>query len=280
MHRSNYLTVTSNDHGLDILHIDNPYASASIALYGGHVLTFTPKHDGRPRLWMSEQAILDGSKPIRGGIPICWPWFGPHPSETGAPQHGYLRTQQWQLIQSSDTQSGTELLLEPSYTQASWFTSPCSVKLKVLVGRYLEVSLITRNGSPDPVQIGAALHSYLQVDDIHQVQIDGLTGAFIDKTADANIAQTPESYRIDAETDRVHLCRVNDVSVRTDQLTQRLTQQGHDSVVIWNPWREKSQSMQDMADDGYLTMLCVEAAVTQGLTLEPGEQHSLTQSIY
>ncbi|MFT4746307.1 MAG: glucose-6-phosphate 1-epimerase, partial [Congregibacter sp.] len=99
--------------GIQVLHISNAFATAEISLFGGHVLSFKPKHDARERLWISQSALFDGKKAIRGGIPICWPWFGDHSCNNDVAAHGYVRTQTWQVLNSEETDLGTTINLKP-----------------------------------------------------------------------------------------------------------------------------------------------------------------------
>lgn len=106
--------------GVTFLDIDNAFATARVSLFGGHVLSYIPKQDGQERLWLSPHAVLSGEKPIRGGIPVCWPWFSDdHGREKGQlPAHGYLRSQVWKIQHSEDTDTGTVLVLRPTFTGA------------------------------------------------------------------------------------------------------------------------------------------------------------------
>jgi glucose-6-phosphate 1-epimerase len=292
MQLSNSVELQSASNQVDILVIDNDLAKAHISLHGGHILSFKPKSDNRERLWVSQVAVLDGTKPIRGGIPICWPWFGAHPTEADLskdrPAHGYVRTQQWHLIDCVDSDIGTVITLKPESAVNPGFDvegeDDVDLQLMVSIGNELEVQLTTKNTGAKPFEFGGALHSYFNVEDIRQAQLHGLSGDYLDKTQSPSSKSslpktTPESYRFQKETDNIHLSLEKHFTVRTASFSIDLESQGHDSIVVWNPWIEKSIAMADMQDDGYQSMLCVEAAITQGITLAPNEQHTLTQII-
>jgi glucose-6-phosphate 1-epimerase len=263
---------------IQVLQIDNALGFAEIALFGGHILSFTPKHDGRERLWVSENAIYDGKKAIRGGVPICWPWFGDHKSdEFGA--HGYVRDQAWHIVQSQDSELGTLVTLQPATTQGLGFDGQTELTLTVLVGKTLTIQLNSKNIGETNTSINCALHTYFAVSDINQTHLSGLQGKYLDKTRDFDSFDTPSNYQFNEETDRVHLFKASEVTIHDQQTETSVLSEGHDSIVVWNPWQEKSISMADMADDSYLTMLCVETAVTQGQILSPGQVHTLQQII-
>ncbi|MGK0338313.1 MAG: glucose-6-phosphate 1-epimerase [Candidatus Azotimanducaceae bacterium] len=317
MQLSNSVELQSASNQVDILVIDNDLAKAQISLHGGHILSFKPKSDNRERLWVSQVAVLDGTKPIRGGIPICWPWFGAHPSKAepskadlskadlskadlskDRPAHGYVRTQQWHLIDCVDSDIGTVITLKPESAVNPGFDvegeDDVDLQLMVSIGHKLEVQLTTKNTGAKAFKFGGALHSYFNVEDIRQTQLHGLSGDYLDKTLSFSKRDssnrdssdkisfpitTPENYRFQKETDNIHLTLEKHFTVRTASFSIDVESQGHDSIVVWNPWIEKSIAMADMQDGGYQSMLCVEAAITQGVILAPNEQHTLTQII-
>ena len=264
---------------IQILHIDNRFARAEISLFGGHILSFEPKHDDLERLWVSPNALFDGKRAIRGGIPICWPWFGDHQSNTNLAAHGYVRTQTWQILTSKETETGTTITLQPHTSTGDGFEGDAQLTLAVHVGQQLKIQLRTTNLGDTPLTYHCALHSYFAIADIKQCELLGLSKQYSDKTRGYQMFDTPKPYQFSEETDRVHqeqpkVLTITDGKNKTDVLSS-----GHDSIVVWNPWQEKSISMVDMADDGYLTMLCVETAITQGQEVAPKATHILEQVI-
>lgn len=267
--------------GITFLDIENPFASARVSLFGGHVLSYTPRQDNQERLWLSPHAVLSGEKPIRGGIPVCWPWFSDaHGREKGAlPSHGFLRNQVWQLIHSEDTDAGTSIRLAPAFTRADGFEYDCEVALVIEIGEQLSISLLTTNQGVVPFTFNTALHSYFQVDSISQVRLTGLTGDYKDKTDNWAVKSTPDEYAITGETDRIHLHAAETVTLQErGQARTLIHSSGHDSVVVWNPW-QGAASISDMDAFGYKHMLCIETACTQDVTLVPGEEHCLRQQV-
>jgi glucose-6-phosphate 1-epimerase len=264
---------------IQLLRIDNAFASAEVSLFGGHVLSFKPKHDGRERLWVSQNALFNGKKAIRGGIPICWPWFGDHGGNTDVAAHGYVRTQTWGILNAEDTDTDTTITLKPQTTAGSGFDGDANLTLVVHVGQQLNIQLHTTNLGDSPFTYNCALHSYFTISDINHCELLGLTEQYSDKTRGNQMFDTPQPYQFSEETDRVHLQQPRNLSIIDEQFKTDILSSGHDSIVVWNPWQDKSNSMGDMADDSFLTMLCVETAITQGHTVAPGETHILEQAI-
>jgi glucose-6-phosphate 1-epimerase len=264
---------------IQILHINNAFAHAEISLFGGHILSFKPKHDNRERLWVSPNALFDSSKAIRGGIPICWPWFGEHTSNTTAAAHGYVRTQAWDILNTEETDTGTTISLKPQTSKGDGFEGNAQLTLVVRVGRQLNIQLRTTNLGDAPLTFNCALHSYFAISNIKQCELLGLSEQYSDKTRDYRLFDTPKPYRFHEETDRVHVEKPSTLSIVDEQVETNILSSGHDSIVVWNPWQEKSINMNDMTNDSYLTMLCVETAITQSLTVNASETHILEQII-
>lgn len=267
---------------VDILEINNPFAKAQISLFGGHILSFKPSSDNRERLWLSDNVILDSVKPLRGGVPVCWPWFSDshNQPDKDLPSHGWVRNQQWDLLDTEDSEQGTRLVLSPKTFNGPGFKGEALLKLVVFVGQKMSIQLITENIGKDSFSYTCALHTYFAVDAISSTKLLGLSGLYKDKTRDWQSFETPEKYMFNEETDRVHLSTPESLSIKLDEnITTEVLSYGHDSVVVWNPWKENAEKMKDMTDDGYKSMLCVETSVTQGQQVLPGEQHAICQII-
>lgn len=267
--------------GITFLQVDNAFATCRISLFGAHVLSFVPKSDNVDRLWLSPHAFLNGERPIRGGIPICWPWFADdHGREKGElPSHGFLRTQTWQIQSSEDVEEGTRIVLTPNFSRAEGFEYDCLVSYEILVGKQLSVTLKTENTGIVPFTFNAALHTYFAVASIGKTEITGIEGEYKDKLEDWAVKPSPVPYVFSGETDRIHQFAAPDVTIKVeDAPLTRVTSMGHDSIVVWNPW-QGAASIADMDAFGYRHMLCVETSVTNGITIEPEHAHSITQII-
>lgn len=251
--------------GLPVAQIENRYAGATLALQGAHLLTWTPRGQ-RPVIWLSPAAKFAPGKSVRGGVPVCWPWFGPHPQEPSFPAHGFARTVPWEPVESAVLEDGrTQLVLrlvQTEATRAQW-PHPCELVLEVSVGETLEISLLTHNTGSAPFTLGQALHTYFAVGDVRRVRVHGLDGCpYLDKVEGLARKSQTGPVTIDAEVDRIFLesradCLIEDP---TWQRRIRIAKQGSASTVVWNPWVEKAVQMGDLGPDGHLHMLCVESA--------------------
>ncbi|MFM4651043.1 D-hexose-6-phosphate mutarotase [Aeromonas bivalvium] len=275
--------LANNAAGLPILTIHNDQAKAQISLFGGHVLSYQ-RHGEPDSLWLSDKAVLDGNKPIRGGIPLCWPWFGPAPARVGddKPAHGFARTSLWTLDGVSDHQDGTLVhlsLVADEATLALW-PHAFALELDVLVGKELSLVLTTRNTGKTPLTYNAALHTYLQISAPEAVSVTGLGAPYLDKLTGRNELQQG-ALTVTAAMDRIYRQPEAMVAVQDGERATRVVSGNNDSVVVWTPWAQGAAAMADMSDDGYRTMLCVEAAITTdaGITVAPDEEHSFSTVI-
>lgn len=259
---------------LKTLIVDNQFATAEVALFGAHMLSFKPKHDQRERLYVSDASIRNGERPIRGGVPVCWPWFGG--LNEGFQMHGYARGRVWELVSATNKVDGsTELLLTLPDTEGDGFSGKATLSLTIVIGETLSMSLETTNVGSEAFELSMALHTYFAVDDINNVELVGMSGDYSDKVNDWAIGQTPDAYFFPDRTDRIHMNPVEKLKIVEGQNEIDILSEGHDSIVVWNPGAELSVSMYDMSDEGYLKMLCVETAVTQGMQLAAGDVHTL-----
>ncbi len=273
---------TSGKGGMPVVEIRNELARASIALQGAHVLGFQAAGQ-QPLIWMSEDAVFAPGKSLRGGVPICWPWFGPHVSDSSLPSHGPARTADWKPVSVSAVEDGSTQLsfdMIPTDKIRSQTGHPLSVQLHVTVGRSLRLALETTNLGAEPFTLGEALHTYFQVGDARQIRIEGLDGCeYIDKMDGGKTRAQHGAVGISAETDRIYLgtgdrCRIIDpVMGRSIEIHS----EGSASTVVWNPWLETAAKMGDLGEDGYLHMVCVETAnaATDVVQLAPGASHHL-----
>lgn len=270
-----------NAQGQEFLCIQNAQASAVIALFGGHVLHFQPAGKA-PLLWLSQRAVLDGSKPIRGGIPICWPWFGPAPARVGSEQlaHGFARNRPWSVTGISDGQTGTLVhlsLYADDATRAQW-DHEFELDLDVLVADSLSLVLTTRNIGSQPLIYNAALHTYLAIHSLDAVRVEGLGPVYIDKLDGGQQKQQRTPLTVNGALDRIYLQPEVHIRLQEPNREVQLINGNSDSVVVWNPWIEGARTMADMDDEGYRGMLCVEAAITasEGITVMPDDEHYLS----
>lgn len=246
-------------------------AVAVVALRGGQVLSYVPR-DGEDALWLSPQARLDGSKAVRGGIPVCWPWFGPHPTDPRLPAHGVARTADWRVVSASGDAAAARLCLGFSaggqVGDAPW--GQLELTLDVVLGAKLEVVLSTHNRGDTAFALTQALHTYLRVGDVAAIRVDGLDGrAFIDQLDGPARDGGPVPLRRQAgpvtvahEVDRIYLDTGDAVVVSDRAMARRMTvsKRGSASTVVWNPWLEKAARLGDLGPDGHRAFVCIETA--------------------
>jgi len=272
--------------GLTIAEVRNRYATATVSLHGAHVLGFQP-HGHSPLLWVSQRSLYQPGKAIRGGIPICWPWFGPHPTDASKPAHGFARTSMWGVLATAALADGaTQLRLRLRDSDATDDLWPHSFDLRavITVGPQLRVELIARNYGDAPYTCGGALHSYFGVSDIGAIAIQGLDGcAYLDKVDGGQRKLQAGPITIDAEVDRVYLNTTETCTIEDPGLHRRISvaKAGSRTTVIWNPWIEKARRLADFGDEEYHGMVCVETANAEGdsVTVAPGGEHQLAAII-
>lgn len=265
-----------------VIRIKNAFASASIALHGAHLFDYTP-HDQQPVIFTSEQAIFREGKAIRGGIPVCWPWFNAHPSDPSMPSHGFARDRFWQLSSSASTPDGTIVTLELDTSELDIWPHTTRLTLTILVGAKLELKLTTHNLGKEPVTIGGALHTYFCVGDIEQISLTGLENTRYLNTVDHTEHQQSGPIQFLAETDNVYKETRAEVVIHDPVLQREISvaKSGSTSTVVWNPWIEKSASMADLPNDAYKSFVCIEAANAHEDIYEvgPNESHTLETTI-
>lgn len=269
--------------GLPFAEIDNALGTAYLCLQGAHVTTWRPKDQDEPVIWLSDHARFAPGKSIRGGVPVCWPWFGPHASEPGFPAHGFARTLMWTVTGSEAMADGatriTLTLPDSEQTRAQW-PHASRVQLTVTVGASLELALTTHNLGNAPLQLGEALHTYFQISDIGAVRVTGLDGrVHVDKVDGGARKTQTGAVTFDGEVDRVYLDTEDTCVIEDPGLGRRIVVAKRDSraTVLWTPWRDKADKMGDFGADGWRRMVCVESAnaLDNIVTLAPGAQHTL-----
>jgi glucose-6-phosphate 1-epimerase len=266
--------------GYPILNIEHPACSARIALNGAHVMEWTPTGHA-PVLYMSPEAVLEPGKPIRGGIPVCWPWFGPHAADESKPMHGFARIRLWTLEGASESAEGVKItfvLCSDATTRELW-PHDFEVHLTVHLGASLDVSLMTINKSGSDMLITEALHTYLTVGDISQVTVKGLDGSgYLDTVGERTERQQSGDIVFDREVDRQY-ASTGPITVSDPALNRVLIIKKEESQtsVVWNPWIEKSKRLGDLPDEAFHQFLCVEAANAgdAAVTLPSGAAHTL-----
>ena len=265
--------------GFPVLDVSHPRCSGSIALLGAHVMEWTPARQ-KPVLFMSDKAVFAEGEPIRGGLPVCWPWFG---GREDLPSHGFARLRFWDFVRGEDSAEGVELVFRLHGNGDLGWPYPFELNLNVHLGETLAVALEMKHLGESTVEISAALHTYLRVGAIEQTRVEGLAGShYLDSLDDHRKRSQVGAVIFDREVDRVYLAD-GDVRV-VDPVWHRtldIDKSGSRATVVWNPWIEKSKRLADLPDDAYHDFLCIEAANTSGdvVRLAPQGTHLLRQMI-
>lgn len=266
--------------GFQYIEITNTKACARVALQGAHLFHYE-QVDQQPLLWLSSASLFEQGRAIRGGVPICWPWFGKHPTKPALPQHGFARTSPWKLIQSSDRNPDiTEVVLQLKSSAESRKLWPYTfiLELHITVGPELTIKLTTRNCDEQAFSVTAALHSYFAVSAIDNVSVKGLDATpYFDALTAENKTQNG-NVTVAEEVDRVYQNVHYPLTLHDLNRTIQVDAQGSSSAVVWNPWLNKCAGMADMPDDGYTTMLCIETAnaLEDSREIISGAEHTVT----
>ncbi len=277
--------------------VENKAAKATIFLQGAQVAEYQQKGQQKgqqPLLWLSDQCDFKAGKPLRGGIPICWPWFGnlecnPEQVKSQFPAdalaHGFVRGREWNLdsIEHVDP-STTELVLSLNVLPDAQWPFAAKLQLKVSVAEQLTLEFTVINTGDKPFSFTSALHTYLNISEIEAVSVSGLEGIRYLDTLNEWKPETDEApVCIDGEVDRVYqnlekAVRLSDSGFKRTIL---LDADNAPDMVVWNPWQDKAKRLSNFADDAYQRMICLESAhVLDNLkSLEPGESFVMKMSV-
>jgi len=278
------ITFTEEDNALIKLRVHNSAAEAEIYLHGALVSHFQPKNEAA-LIFDATKTELQPPKTVHAGIPLCWPWFGAHPTDTHKPQHGFARDSIWELREIISETSGETtviLTLHNDDSRERLFAYAFELTLTVTVAKSLTLSLRTTNLDKESFTLTQALHTYLAVDDVQRVIIKGLERtSYVDYTDEKRkkVASTP--LMLEGETNRVYLPTTSSCSLIDPQLGRIITVEKHgsDSTTIWNPWKENR--IHDLQGQRYRKFVCIETtnALEDARTLQPGESTTITQKL-
>ncbi len=266
---------------LPIIPLAHDGTGAEIFLQGAHLARFQTQNGGE-LLWVSEQSHFQTRKPIRGGIPLIFPWFGPRKDDSASPAHGFARTMEWRT--ESATENTLTLFLESNGATLAAWPHPFRLVYRVAIeAEKLSLALQIHNIGDADFQFETALHTYFRVSDVRNIVIDGLNGkTYLDKTRNM-VRQTQNGpIRIEGETDRVYLDSRGPITLRDGARTVRISDLGGvKSSVVWNPWTEKARALPDLGDDEWPEFVCIESGVIadDAETLAAGECYEMAVGI-
>jgi D-hexose-6-phosphate mutarotase len=280
----NQIAETTGKGNLPMLKISTPKSTAEIYLHGAHITHFQ-KTGEPPLLFMSPQSWFAADKPIRGGIPICFPWFG---NREGEPSHGLARILTWELAENTTGPDGSvkvRLRLPRKSLKAEW--SALKTEFIVTVADTLRMELTATNTSANQtLEIEDCLHTYFHVGDIGAVSITGLQGAsYLDNSGEGKSERKTDNnaaLKIPGETNRLYLNTTSAVEVRDENIRRkiRIEKWNSKSTVVWNPWTTQKMP-EDFNSTNHKDMVCVESGNIKEnkIRLAPGQTSNLKVTI-
>ena len=271
--------------GLTVVKIAAPLAEGEIYLHGAQVTSWKPAAEDEV-LFLSSTSRWKEGQAIRGGIPICFPWFRAKADDSHAPAHGFVRTKIWQLESIVQNKSGVavSMFTESDVETRRWWPGEFRLVHRVTFGSELSLELACTNTGTVPLRFEEALHTYNRVADVAEVRLQGLDNApFLDNTDSNREKAGPGDTAIVSPTDNAYLNTRNDVDLVDAKLRRRLRLKKSNSLttVVWNPWREGAARLSDLGDGEWTQFLCVEASniLSNAVSLAPGQEHRMAAVI-
>ena len=280
------LASASLDLSLDdypVILVSNSSCSARIALHGAHLFHWAPT-GAQNVIYNSPNSIYREGKAIRGGVPICWPWFNAHPTDHTLPSHGIARNRFWNLTDASESEHSTTLtfsLTSSEETMAIW-PHEFLATVTITLGEQATISLTSTNTGASEIIVGGALHTYLSVNHVSEATISGLEDtAYINTVGTESHHTQSGPITFDQEVDRIYTNTSADITLSDSQRSLLVSRSGSSSAVVWNPWIEKAKGLGDLPDEAYQHFVCIEAANAKEDVhpLAPGESHTLSTTI-
>jgi len=272
--------ITAGNNGLLRVGITTPASTAEIYLHGAHLTSWRPA-GGEEVIFLSQRSQFEPGKAIRGGIPVCFPWFRNKVDDPKAPSHGFVRTKDWKLDEIEMRGDGVMVSLSTSSDEGTkaWWPHDFHLLHRLTLGTALTQELVVSNTGATPLRFEEALHTYYRVGGAEAIRISGLDGvAYLDNT-DANREKRQVGDIVfTAQTDSAYMDTTHAVEIADPILRRRLrlTKQNSRTTVVWNPWSTGAQSLADLGDE-WRAMACVEASNMRafGVDLAPGQQHTM-----
>jgi glucose-6-phosphate 1-epimerase len=273
--------VVQGNGGLPKVRVTAPEAEGEMYLHGAHVTSWKPA-GGEEVLFLSSQSRWEDGRAIRGGIPICFPWFGDKADDPKAPAHGFVRTEAWQL--ESIAQVGgavtVSMFTESDENTRKWWPAEFRLVHRATFGRELSLELVVTNTGRTSLRFEEALHAYHTVGNIEKARVRGLDSVYyLDKTGSNRKKLQHGEIVIVSETDRVYLNTSDTIELEDPVLHRRtrVTKENSGTTVVWNPWVQKAHSLSDFGDDEWMQMICIETSNVADFAVElpPGQQHTM-----
>jgi glucose-6-phosphate 1-epimerase len=275
--------IVSGNGELPKIRIDTPAASAEIYLHGAQVTSWKP-NGAEEVLFLSAKSNWSDGKAIRGGIPVCFPWFRAKADDPTAPSHGFVRTREWRIVSVTtepDDSVIVRLATESDEQTRRWWPFDFELEYRIAVGYELKLELEVRNTGHSGLSFEEALHTYFNVGDVEKAGVRGLEGvAYLDnRDGNRRRVQTGE-LRLRAQTDNAYLEATGDIVIFDPFLRRELktSKQNSGSTIAWNPWQDGASLLADLRDDEWRRMLCIEGGniLSSTVSLRPNELHRMS----
>ncbi len=281
--------IVAGNGGLPKIRVTASAACADIYLHGAQVTSWQPS-GADEALFLSRQSRWEEGRAIRGGIPICFPWFRGKADNPQAPAHGFVRTRTWQLDAVAEEADAVIITLSTVSDEASrrWWPHSFRLEHRITVGASLKLELVVSNtGSvedAEPMRFEEALHTYFAVGEAASVRVSGLDGVVLLDNMDANRQKVQDGdVTLRRQTDSAYLNTAQTVELIDPALRRRISTRKENSLttVVWNPWKEGAATMADLGDTEWQQMACVEASniMDYAISLAPGNQHTMTATL-
>jgi glucose-6-phosphate 1-epimerase len=278
-------SVVNGNGGMPAVRISRDGMEGEVYLHGGHVTRWKPA-GAEEVIFTSALAQWTEGKAIRGGVPICFPWFGPKANDASAPQHGFARTRTWKLERITEERGEITVEMSDSSDEATrrWWPFEYELRHRATFGTTLKMELEVRNTGSDEFSFEEAQHTYFRVGDVRNVRLEGLDDIqYLDKMDGGARKRQRGEIRIEGETDRVFVPSADDIVIVDAELQRRVTisKTNSEATVIWNPWIEKSKAFADFGDDEWQRMVCIESCNLRevAVRLAAGKTHVMTTEL-
>lgn len=269
--------------GLPVISVSSDKASASISLYGGQVLSYQQVTDMNDLFFVSDHAYYEAGKAIKGGAPVCWPWFAANKGDPSLPFHGFVRNQLWQVESTELLQNGdvvVSLLFSTSEMTKTLWSHDFELHQQITIGEQLDIQLTTKNTGKQSFDITQAVHSYFNIGNINTVSVSGLEEKrYLDKVEQFSEKTQHGVITVSSEVDRIYQASDNEIVIDDPGFNRKIhiNNTGSTTTVVWNPWVDISRSSADLKDDDYLRFICVETAnaADEIITVTAGAQYTM-----
>ena len=274
-------SVVAGNGGLAKVLVSCAKAEGEMYLHGAHVTSWQPR-GSEEVIFVSAQSRWEEGRAIRGGVPICFPWFANKADNSDAPMHGFVRTKAWQLdsiVQTGDAVT-VSMFTESNDSTKRWWPADFHLVHRVTFGSVLSLELMLTNTGATSLRFEEALHTYFRLGQIEQARLAGLDAIrYIDKTGLSCKKTQHGPLVIVSETDRVYLNTTHAIELDDDALVRRIRVAKENSLttVVWNPWTEKAKALADFGDAEWKQMICIETSNVAdfAVDLAPGQQHKM-----